>query len=266
MKALALLILPAFASVALAEDITSIVAPLRPETTAAIASLQAASPGAVATRQAQPNVLDERSVLAALEGELTKQLNLDGELRLTFTRPWVAVKLTSEEPWDLRITEAPAGGLSSATLVRFSVQAGERKIGEWQTLVRAQLFKPVWVANRRLDRGQNIDASYCTVQTVDVIREKQALVPAETNLDLYELSQTVSPERALAWRDIALKPCIRKGDKVEVIIKEGLMNISMKAVAMSNGAVGEAILIRNLDTRKDFSAKVTAPNTVQVAF
>ena len=213
-----------------------------------------------------PRTIEEKDVLAVIERELTTQLNLDGELRLTFARPWAPVRLENGADWKLAITQLPAGGLASSPLLRFRVEAAGRTLGEWQMVVRAQLWKSVWVANRRLDRGQTIEPSFCTAQSIDVLRERQALVPAETDLSLYELAQTLSQERPLAWRDITARPLVRKGQQVDVVAKDGAITLNMKATAMSNGGAGEAVIIRNPTSRKDFSARVTGANTVQVVF
>jgi flagella basal body P-ring formation protein FlgA len=40
----------------------------------------------------------------------------------------------------------------------------------------------------------------------------------------------------------------------------------MKAMALADGGVGETIGIRNVDSKKDFQARVVGSNTVQVKF
>jgi flagella basal body P-ring formation protein FlgA len=80
------------------------------------------------------------------------------------------------------------------------------------------------------------------------------------------MAQTVSQERPLSWRDIALRPLVRKGQLVDVVVAEGGMNISMKGISLGNGGAGEMVSVRNLDSRKEFSAKVINLNTVQVKF
>jgi flagella basal body P-ring formation protein FlgA len=150
--------------------------------------------------------------------------------------------------------------------VSFRIDAADSPIGEWQTILRAQLWKTVWVATRRLDRGTQLDQSLCSVQSVDVLRERQSLVPAETDLSLYEMAQTLSQERPLAWRDIVTRPLVRKGQMVEVVAIDGTLHISMKGLALANAGQGEAVLVRNLDSKSNITARVVSANTVQVEF
>lgn len=222
--------------------------------------------GRVAAPDRSGGQVEEKDLVAALERELTAQLGLVGDLRLSLTRFWSPLRLGQDDRWDLRILQLPAGGLTPAFLLRFQIESEGRVLGDWQLMLRAQLWKPVWVTERRLDRGQSLENGACAQQVVDVLREKQAFVPAETDLALYELVQTVAQERPLTWRDIALRPLVRKGQIVDVTFKDGGMNIAMKAMAMSSGGAGDSVVVRNMDSRKDFTARVLRPNTVQVSF
>jgi flagella basal body P-ring formation protein FlgA len=76
----------------------------------------------------------------------------------------------------------------------------------------------------------------------------------------------VQAGRVLTWRDISRRPLVRKGDTVEVSAVDGALTITMKAVAMENGAQGDTVTIRNPDSRRDFSAQVVDENRVQVRF
>jgi flagella basal body P-ring formation protein FlgA len=251
---------------AFAGDLGGLLAPLeRPRSAGGQAAGSGAAPMRGAARVAAA-FIEEKDVLAALERELTNQLSLTGELRLSFGRAWAPIPVSEGARWTLRLTQVPAGGLSPSSLVRFEIESEGKVVGDWQMSLRAQLWRPVCVTGRRLDRGQTMDSSLCVQQTVDVLREKQAVVPVETDLANYELAQTISQDRPLTWRDLVAKPLVRKGQIVDVTVKDGAMNIAMKGMAMASGGAGESILVRNLDSRKDFTAKVLRSNTVQVAF
>jgi flagella basal body P-ring formation protein FlgA len=248
-----------------ADDLAGILAPVD----ATASGAQTAKPGAPAqpaAATAAPRTLEEKDVLAALRQELTNRLGLDGNLQLGFTDPWGSLRIPATGDWKLTVTQLPPSRLASTAIVRFRIDVDGNKVGEWQTILRAQLWKPVWVASRPLDRGGELDPSLCSVQSVDVLREKQALVPAETDLSLYEMAQTVSQERPLAWRDISPRPLVRKGQTVEVVASEGSLHISMKGLALGSAGQGETVLVRNPDSRNSFTARVVSPNTVQVEF
>ena len=70
----------------------------------------------------------------------------------------------------------------------------------------------------------------------------------------------------LTWRDITRRPLVRKGNLVEVSAGDGQLLITMKALAMENGAQGDTVTVRNPVSRKDFAAMVVDENRVQVRF
>ena len=70
----------------------------------------------------------------------------------------------------------------------------------------------------------------------------------------------------LTWRDIARRPLVKKGEVVEVSAVDGLLFVTMKALAMESGAQGDTVTVRNPESQKNFAAVVTDENRVQVRF
>lgn len=215
--------------------------------------------------KAAPNLVTEGELLSRLERELTKQCNADGELRLSFGRPWQAMRISSEN-WEVALPDPPAGGLAKSFLLRVRISVGGRPAFDQQMVVQAQLWKPVLVATRRLQRGQALDATAAEVQTLDVLRDRIAPIAASTRLDEWEVLQTVVEGRPLTGKDVAPAPLVRKGAVVEVVAGEGGMSISMKGLAMATGVMGDVITVRNMDSRKDFQARVVKRDSVRVTF
>lgn len=207
----------------------------------------------------------ENELLGRLEKELIAKFNVDGELRLTFARGWQPIRIAADD-WQMTLPELPIGGLSKSFLARVRISAGDRVWFDQQVVLEAQLFKPVLVATRRLERGQPLDATAAEIQTVDVLRERAALIPATTKLEEQEILQTVVEGRPLTVKDIGMAPLVRKGAVIEVVAGDGKMSISMKGLAMGTGGMGDAITVRNMDTRKDFQARVVNRNSVRVTF
>ena len=100
--------------------------------------------------------LGEGPVLEALQRELTASLSLRGDLKLTFVEPWTPIEIKHGREWKLIVDGVPKSGLSATSMIRFSIEAGGKKLGTWQPQVRAQLLEPVWVATRRLERGESL--------------------------------------------------------------------------------------------------------------
>ena len=220
---------------------------------------------AVLTANGQSSLV-ERDVIAALQRELVARYSIEGDLKLSFLQSWKPLPISNAQDWKLVVDLAPNGGLTSTSQVRFQIESGGKTIGDWQLSVRAQIWRPIWFSTRRLDRGEIPDGSICSPKNFDILSEKLSFVPADTDLSVYEMAQTVSQERPLSWRDISLRPLVKKGQLVDVVVAEGALNISMKGISLGNGGAGEMVSVRNIDSRKEFSAKVININTVQVKF
>jgi flagella basal body P-ring formation protein FlgA len=239
---------------------------LVPVTGAATAvEIGTATPGLEIPGSATPRLLTAAMLTSEAERELAARLALKGELKLSLAQPWKPVKLPAND-FVLTIPETPSGGISGTFLVHVRATSGGQLIGDWQIPMRAQLWQEVWTAGRRLDRGQPLDRELLTPQKVDVLRESQPLLSADIDPSTLELVQTVAASRAVAKRDVIARPLVRRGHIVEVVALHAGLSITMKALALENGAAGELIKLRNLQSRREFSGQILDENKVQVHF
>ena len=186
-------------------------------------------------------------------------------MKLRFIRPWIPVQLPGKD-FDLTLTDYPPNGVSGSFDLRFKIASGGLQVGEWQLGLRAQLWQSVWVTQGRLDRGQPLDRTLLTSQKVDVLGVKQTLLSDDTDPDAYDVAQGIGPGQAISKQDVIERPLIHKGDVVEVVAIQGLLDIHMKALAMEDGGANAIIKMRNLDSSKDFNAQILNENEVKVHF
>lgn len=236
---------------------------LVPVNLAAVAPSSGQVGGKIATQPAL-HALTPAEVLPPLAKQLGDRFSLDGELKLETVSPWGRIMVPAD--YDLTIVDYPGGGVSTAFTVRCQLSAHGESLGEFQVPLRAQLWRDVWVAEGRLDRGQSIDRSLVVAQKLDVLRERESLLAAEVDPTIYNLAQSVAPGRPLTRRDVSERPVIHKGEVVDVVARQGAFAIRMKALALENGIARELIKMRNLESRKDFTAEVVNENQVEVHF
>lgn len=237
-------------------------------------SASSAEPTATAV-VAAPNAgkLNADDLALALTERLVVKFAPAGDLQLELVNPWTPLALpgANAADWQVVVTEFPAAGLEPTFLVRFQVKAGkggdETTLGEWRLPVRAQLWQETWVASRRLVRGELLNGADLERQKVDVLREKTRtpLSAAVAPEDL-ELVQTVAAGQPLGQRDVRRRPSVRRGQVVEVTAADALLSVSMKALAVQDGADGETVRVRNVTSNKEFEARVVGANRVQVRF
>lgn len=202
-------------------------------------------------------------LIASLTRSLAAHFNFDGELQVELIRAWTP-PARAAKAWDVAILEYPPVP-SSSMMVRCRLLADAAPVGETTLVVRAQLWRDVWATRQPVTVGTAFDASFLETRRVDVLRDRDAL-PAAVGDHSYIFARAVPTGRMLTWRDIARRPLVKKGDLVEVSAVDGALIVTMKAMAMENGAQGDTVTVRNPESRKDFAALVVDENRVQVRF
>ena len=209
--------------------------------------------------------LDGETLLREVARELSLRFGVNGELKLSFVRPWAAVQMPADD-FSVTITEAPQEGLASSFIVKVKVVSAAESVGEWPLAVRAQLLQEMWAASGRIERAQTLERSLLAAQKVDVLRDRQAFLSTDLDPATFETVQPITSPRLLVRRDVSERPIVRKGQMVDVVAKQGLLNISMKALALEGGAAGALIKLRNLESHKEFSGQIINESKVQVQF
>jgi flagella basal body P-ring formation protein FlgA len=212
---------------------------------------------------AQVAPLTQEAFESALTRDLATHFNLEGDLQIELLRNWNPPQRVARD-WQVTITEHPAVA-ASAMLLRCRILADGVAAADLTVTLRASLWRDVWVARQPLTNGAIFDPAVLETRRVDLFRDRDAL-PAAVGDQTFIIARAVNAGRIVTWRDIARRPLVKKGDLVEVSAAEGTLSITMKALALQNGAQGEAVTLRNLESRKDFTAFVIDENRVQVRF
>lgn len=211
-------------------------------------------------------LVTHEEVRLLIEDAIAKHYNItEGEFRLYLGRNFREFK--TAEGWELLLTYYPAGSLESRFVVRFAIEDAESKrLGDWQMPVRCEWWRESWIAKRQINAGSGLRNTLFNRQKVDTMRLNDTVVPASTELGEFELAQTVSAGQPLYWKNINSKPVVRKNTTVDIYAQQGNMTIMTKGRALEDGAAGEYIAIRNLESKRDITAEVINANSVLVHF
>ncbi len=229
----------------------------------ALLALTLVASGRAAETAATPARFTREDFVGALAGNLVAHYKLEGELQLELLRTWSA-PARDARVWTVEVTEYPAV-MASAMLVRCRVLADGESAGEYTTTLHATLWRDAWSARLPLAANGAFDPTLLDVRRVDFLRERDAL-PATVGDHGFMFARSVQPDRLLTWHDVSRRPLVRKGDLVEVAAIDGQLQVTMKGLALENGAEGDTVSIRNPESKKDFAAQVVAENRVQIHF
>jgi flagella basal body P-ring formation protein FlgA len=210
-----------------------------------------------------PAPYTDDQLITALQRDLAGYFRLDGDLELQMLRPW-APPATQASTWDVVVTEYPQVP-SGTMVVRCRVLGDGATVDDTTLVLRAALWRDAWFARQPLAAGAMFDPAVLEARRVDCFRERNAL-PAAAGDRSFIFARQVPADRLLSWNDIARRPLVRKGEIVDVVASEGMLFVSLRALALENGAQGDLVVVRNIESHKDISAVVVADNRVEVSF
>lgn len=240
-----------------------LIGPLAAQTeTVSAASAPAVSEPAVQLPQA-PVAYDysQDALIADLTRELAERYHVNGDLQVEVVRPWNFPR-SATQPFSLTVLETPAL-LNSTIVARVRLQAGQQTVAETSLLLRVQLLREVWIARAPTERGASFDPALFDTRRVDTLRERDTVSTSETTNEL-SFTRNVPVGHMLTWRDLSRRAMVRKGQVIEVAAVDGALTITTKALAMENGAAGETVRVRNLESKKEFTALVVADSRAEV--
>src|SRR3954469_15529953 len=145
----------------------------------------AAAPCALAA----PVPLARDQFVSQLSADLSSHFKLEGELQLELIRPW-SPPARLAETWSIELLEYPSVPASSM-LVRCRVLADGANFGESTIVLRASLFRDVWVSRQPLVSGATFEPAELETRRVDLFRERDAL-PAVVGDRTYSIARAVN--------------------------------------------------------------------------
>ncbi len=247
MRRLALLVVGHWALV-----IAAAFAPLAPT---ARASTSPASPASASATASAPSAADDW--LVTLHALLADRYRATGELRLAWHRP---LPVDASRDADLELLQAPAT-LAPQLLVTVRARAVGGRTTDHSLLLRAELWREGYSLRQPAPSGTPLAPDLLDPVRFDALRDRDALVldPAQPLPEL-DFARAVPAGRLLVWRDVLRRPLVRRGQPVDVVASDGVLVVSLRAVALHDAARGESVRVRNPDSRREFTATCKPPS------
>lgn len=210
-------------------------------------------------------LLDQSGLRKLLTAALQQQyVSGNGQLELQLMQPWTALKVP-RGPVTVNILQMPNNGIRSYFLVGFELRANGRRLGHWQMPVQAHLWRKIWVARSNLNMGDCLADADIGLERRDVLMLHSPL--AEFNQDnaaALELAQSVPAGSPLLARAVKMRPVIHRGQLTNALVQDGALRVTMRVQALENGAPGQIIHVRNLESGHTFCGEVLNGQTVLV--
>jgi flagella basal body P-ring formation protein FlgA len=207
--------------------------------------------------------LDETEMTALLQAAFQSNYVKDlGELELRFSQPWTTASVP-DEALTVTITEAPGSGLNSIFQAAFDLHTATERVGHWQSVLQAKIWRPIPLARSLLSRGELLRDADVTMERRDILTVRDAVLnpPAGETL---ELTQSVAVGMPVLNRTLRQRPLIKRGQMVEAVFEDGSLKISLKVEALEDGVLGQSVRLRNPKTRHELYGKVQNEESVSI--
>ena len=137
----------------------------------------------------------------------------------------------------------------------------------WTVFVPGQvrLYREVVTANRPLKRDNVVTEMDVGLAERDVGLLNQGYLTSLQQAIGKKLTRALLPDQVLAPVHVQQAEVIRKGDQVVISARSGGISVRMPGEALSDGALGKQISVRNQRSKRVVKARVTGPGQVEVA-
>lgn len=137
----------------------------------------------------------------------------------------------------------------------------------WTVFVPAEvrLYRQVLVLTRPLKRMSVVSINDLVMVERDVGQISQGYLTAPEQAIGKKLTRQLSSEQILSPNHLQVAEVIRRGDQVVITAITATINVRMQGEALSDGAPGQQIQVRNLRSQRVIRARVIGPGQVEVA-
>ena len=197
---------------------------------------------------------------AALQRDYVKDL---GELELAFARSWTAVTVP-DEPLRLTIGEMPSAGVNPTFVAGFDLWNGQERVGHWQAVLQAKVWREAAVAHSALTRGQLLRDADIVMERRDLLAVRDAIVNISKDDNSLALVDNVAAGLPVLNRAVRPRPLLKRGQVVDGVFEQGTLTISLKVEILEDGLLGQTVRVRNPKTKRELYGKVQNEETVRI--
>ena len=137
----------------------------------------------------------------------------------------------------------------------------------WTVFVPGQvrLYREVVTVTKPIDRESVISESSVMLAERDVGLLNQGYLTDMEQAIGSKSTRALQPDQVISPTFIRQAEAIRRGDQVVITARSGGINVRMPGEALSDGAVGKQISVRNQRSQRVVRARVIGPGQVEVS-
>ena len=158
---------------------------------------------------------------------------------------------------------SPAGHRRGGNLT-VGVRCDDQKPWKIYVPVRIRSYAQVLVTTRPMSRNSLIGPGDVALERRDISRLRQGFLSVPAEAIGQKLQRTLNAGAALTPKMLAADRVVKRGQTVTIIAKSASLEVRMSGKALSNGAIGERIRIKNNASSRIVEGVVRDSQTVVV--
>jgi len=199
-----------------------------------------------------------------LEGELLTLLDPGvGLLELTPVRALPKIATPEKGTLSVKVLNHPERPQPYFS-VRFALMADGKKLGEWPAYYRSKLYRDVWVVRSPARRGDSLDRVDMKLERRDVINVRTSLWNGKKPDAKFCLVQPLGSGSIVYDRYVKHTPVVFRGQVVDALIQIRALTVKLKVEVLQDGAPGDVVRMRNLQTRREIRGIVINEKNVKI--
>jgi flagella basal body P-ring formation protein FlgA len=143
---------------------------------------------------------------------------------------------------------------------------GERVVRNIPGRVEVEALAEMVIAVRQIDHGSMIAAGDVTLKKLDVSGTQGHYLGKLADVVGKKARSTIRPNTPFKPEQLEKVALIRSGQIVTIVLENDRMRLTMTGKAKSAGGEGDTISVQNMNSLKEFPARIVDATTVMVAF
>lgn len=213
-------------------------------------------------------VLDKELLKEKIKENIEKQIKscfqAKGRIEIKAVKlPYGKIEIDEENIDDLQIeTKMNLKYFNPTTIVRINLIVNGKIRKSFVSQAKISVYDKVWTATDYIKRGESL------TNVVFGERETTYLNKSirKENFDIYKYisKKNYRPGEAIDTSFIELAPDIVKDGFVFVLFKSDSISITIPAIALDKGNIGEYIKVRSKEFKKDYKGKIISKSQILV--
>ena len=166
----------------------------------------------------------------------------------------------------VRVEFAPDEDFRGAVTATLHFEAHGEAVRTRQVSARLDAFARAWGVRDTARQGHVLTAADLVPLRLAETKVPRDAIREVGDVEGARVRRPIKPGEPIRMAYVQVPPMVRRGDRVRMIAVRGAIRITAAGEALGAAARGQSVRVRNLDSKRVVSGRVTAPNTIEMEF